>query len=111
LNLAQALRRKGDHAAAIEIYEQTIAAGRATADLYMNLGLAYLDMGEPVRAEDYFREGIETNPEFHLNYYYAGVACQRQGRRHQARQAWKLFLERHRETDLAEEVRRRLRED
>jgi protein O-GlcNAc transferase len=111
LNLAQALRRKGDHAAAIEIYEQTIAAGRATADLYMNLGLAYLDMGEPVRAEDYFREGIETNPEFHLNYYYVGVACQRQGRRHQARQAWKLFLERHRETDLAEEVRRRLRED
>ena len=109
LNLALALRRNEQRKDAIREYERLLAEGRATADLYMNLGIVYLEEGEAVRAEDLFREGIEINPDFHLNYYYLGMACQRQGRRPQARTAWKQFLDRHRESELAAEVQRRLK--
>jgi len=74
----------------------------------MNLGIAHLQCADPVRAEDCFREGITINPEFSLNHYHLGVACQRQGRRDAARAAWKQFLERSRHTELAEEVLREL---
>ncbi len=110
MNLAQAYRYEGDMEAAIREYEALLASGRATADLYLNLGLAFLEHGDPVRAEDCFREGISINPDFSLNHYYLGVACQRQGKRHNSRLAWKQFLERHRESELAEDARRMLDE-
>ncbi len=108
MNLALALRRMGRHTEALAEYETLLAQGRATADLYLNLGLALLEDGDLMRAEDCFREGISINPEFPLNYYYLGVASQRQGKRHNARIAWRQFLERHRESELAQDARRQL---
>jgi hypothetical protein len=38
------------------------------------------------------------------------VACQRLGRREDARAAWKQFLDRNRQSDLAQEVLRQMEE-
>jgi tetratricopeptide (TPR) repeat protein len=110
MNLALALRRNGDRIGAVGEYERLLAEGRATADLYMNLGLVHLDTEDFVRAEDMFREGIEISPDFPLNYYHLGVAYQRQGREAQARTAWKQFLDRNRESELTREVEEKLRD-
>lgn len=108
LNLALALRRAGLRRPAIKEYEQLLAEGRATADVYMNLGLTYLEESDPVRAEDMFRAGIDINTDFPINYYYLGVACQKQGRKQHARTAWRQFLERNRESEFAQEVMKEL---
>jgi len=109
-NLALSLFRDGRHEQAVQEYERLIAAGRRSADLYMQLGIAYVHADDAARGEKMFRCGIEQNPDFALNYYHLGVACQRQGRRDDARAAWKQFLERNRQSDLAQEVLRQMEE-
>lgn len=110
LNLALALRESGRYGDAIHEYEKLLSSGRATADLYYNLGRVYLADEEAVRAEAMFRKGIETNPDFSLNYFYLGLACQKQGQKRQAQSAWRQFLERNRESELTEIAQRHLEE-
>lgn len=109
-NLALALFRDGRLGQAIQEYDRLIAAGRRSADLYMQLGLAQVENGDAAEGEKMFRCGIEQNPDFALNYYHLGVACQRLGRREDARAAWKQFLDRNRQSDLAQEVLRQMEE-
>ncbi len=109
-NLALALQRASRPDEAIVEYERMLAGGRRSADLLMNCGIALLECDQVDRAEAMFRDGIAANPEFTLIYYHLGMAYQRQGRREEAHAAWRQFLERHGQSELAQSVLRELGE-
>ena len=56
---------------------------------YANLGWAYLNLDKPREAEESYRTAIQLQPRFPQAYYFLGVVLDRQGRKDEARAAFR----------------------
>ena len=64
LRAADALRRRGEHQAAIATYEAALAAGRTDPALLNNLGLSLQALGKLEGAAARYREALALEPDF-----------------------------------------------
>jgi Flp pilus assembly protein TadD len=56
---------------------------------YANMGWAYLNLGKQREAEESYRTSIQLQPRFAQAYYFLGVILDRQGRKEEARSAFR----------------------
>lgn len=61
-NYGKALSEAGQHAQAIVQYQMAIRRGTPTPDTYVNLGAEYDRVGQPHRAEEFYRLALEVDP-------------------------------------------------
>jgi Flp pilus assembly protein TadD len=59
---ALALAERGDHARAIALFDDEIAAGSADAALFTNLGIACARSGDPARAQSALEQALALDP-------------------------------------------------
>ncbi len=79
----------GDLGAAVEAYLQSIKLEPKSAEVYLNLGHAYLRMEKDREAIKAFKESIKLNPTVAEAQYGLGFVCFRMGRFRDAATAFK----------------------
>jgi Tfp pilus assembly protein PilF len=90
-NLGVTLAQQGKWEEAIASYRKAISLPiYPTPELaYANLGWAYLNVGKPREAEESYRTAVQLQPRFAQAYYFLGVVLDRQGRKDEARAAFR----------------------
>jgi predicted Zn-dependent protease len=81
-----------DPEAALQAYEAVIAADPARTDARVNLGRLLHESGHPARAEQVYREAIETCGPEPLLLYNLGVLLDDLGRAHEASESYLAAL-------------------
>lgn len=61
-NYAKALSEAGDHGKAIVAYQVAIRRGTTSPDTFVNLAAEYEAVGDPVRAEEFYRAALASAP-------------------------------------------------
>jgi len=92
----------------LEIAEREVGA---SASLHNDLGVAYLESGNPARsdkAEQEFQHALESDPSFAPAVFNLGVFYERSNKTVQAVAQWKRYLELDSKSDWAMEARGRL---
>jgi len=56
---------------------------------YANLGWAYLNLNKPREAEESYRAAVQLQPRFSQAHYFLGVVLDRQGRKDEAKAAFR----------------------
>jgi tetratricopeptide (TPR) repeat protein len=77
-NLANIYLETGDYARGIAAHERILQLNPSFVDSYFNLGLAYYNQGDFVRAQFYLREAIARQPA-PASYFYLGLAQFKKG--------------------------------
>ncbi|MGI9456880.1 MAG: ASPIC/UnbV domain-containing protein [Aeoliella sp.] len=62
-NLAQQFTRRGEHRAALKLYQEALRAAPDLADAHFNLGLSYAALGDSSRAVTHLGRAAELEPE------------------------------------------------
>jgi Flp pilus assembly protein TadD len=90
-NLGVTLAQQGRWDDAVATYRKAISLPiYPTPEVaYANLGWAYLNLGKPREAEESYRAAIQLQPKFPEAYYFLGVVLDRQGRKDEARVAFR----------------------
>jgi len=90
-NLGLALAEQGRYDLAIEAYRRALSLPvYATPEVgYYNLGRAYAQVNRPREAEDSLRTAIRLDPKLAAAYYQLGVVLTGQGRREEAKAAFR----------------------
>ena len=90
-NLGVTLAQQGRWADAIAAYRKAISLPIYPSPevAYANLGWAYLNLGKPREAEESYRAAIQLQPSFPQAYYFLGVVLDREGRKDEAKVAFR----------------------
>lgn len=93
--LGKAYQASGDPDRAREIFDQALASGTATADLYNSLGMALLDGGQAEEAVDYFDRGLALaqagSEEYGTILRNKGAALEQAGRFSEALEVFRQY--------------------
>jgi len=92
-DLAVALHRAGDRAAAVEYYNQAIALTPNDVDLLCNYATTLTELGHYDRALEFFQCALELQPRHEKSWYNLGLAHVSQERFEEAIAAFKKALE------------------
>jgi cytochrome c-type biogenesis protein CcmH/NrfG len=79
----------GDVKGAIEAYLQSVKLEANSAEVFLNLGHAYLKIDKNADAVKAFKQSLKLNPDQAETQYGLGVACFRSGRHKEAADAFK----------------------
>ena len=79
----------GDTKGAIDAYLQSIKLEPDSAEVFLNLGHAYLKLDKNADAIKAFKQSVKLNPDQAETQYGLGVACFRSGRHKEAADAFK----------------------
>lgn len=90
-NLGVTLAQEGKWDEAVVVYRKAISLPTyPTPEVaYANLGWAYLNLEKPREAEESYRAAIQLQPKFPQAYYFLGIVLERQGRREEAKAAFR----------------------
>lgn len=90
-NLGVALAQQGKWEDAVPAYRKAISLPiYPTPEVaYANLGWAYLNLSRPREAEESYRTAIQLQPKFAQAHYFLGVVLDRQGRKDEAKAAFR----------------------
>lgn len=90
-NLGIALAQQGRWPDAIAAYRKALSLPiYPTPEIaYANLGWAYLNLNQLKEAEEAYRTAIQLQPKFPQAYYFLGVTLEQQGRREEAKAAFR----------------------
>jgi len=90
-NLGVTLAQQGKWEEAVAVYRKAISLPiYPTPEVaYANLGWAYLNLEKPREAEESYRTAIQLQPKFAQAYYFLGVVLDRQGRKEEAKAAFR----------------------
>ncbi|HJT67801.1 MAG TPA: tetratricopeptide repeat protein [Pyrinomonadaceae bacterium] len=92
MDLYQAGRSRfeaGDVKGAIDAYLQSVKLEPNSAEVFLNLGHAYLKLDKNADAIKAFKQSVKLNPDQAETQYGLGVACFRSGRHKEAADAFK----------------------
>ncbi len=76
--------RSGDHAQAIGLYEQLLAASDRDADVHFNLARSLIETGDHGRAESHLRRALEVRPDHGAAHFNLALLLGRFGREAEA---------------------------
>lgn len=79
----------GDVKGALELYLQAVKLEPNSAEVFLNLGHAYLKLDKNSDAIKAFKQSVKLNPDQAETQYGLGVACFRSGRHREAADAFK----------------------
>jgi Flp pilus assembly protein TadD len=79
----------GDTKGAIDAYLQSVKLEPNSAEVFLNLGHAYLKIDKNADAIKAFKQSVKLNPDQAETQYGLGVACFRSGRHKEAAEAFK----------------------
>ena len=90
-NLGVTLAQQGRWEAAIAAYRQAVSLPIYPSPevAYANLGWAYLNLNKPREAEESYRAAVQLQPRFSQAHYFLGVVLDRQGRKDEAKAAFR----------------------
>ena len=75
-----ALARQGQHAAAVESYQQAVRISPEDEGSWLSLGQSQIELGQTERATQTYRQALRYRPESALAYLALADLYQRQGR-------------------------------
>lgn len=93
LRLADALLRAGRARQAVPAYRRVLASGPRTADPFVGLASAWLELGRLDEAERVLREGTAVTPRDGQINYNLGELARARGRRDEARAHYTIALD------------------
>ena len=76
--LGEALRKNKRMQASVEFYKRALDQDASKFVYYVRLGGAYIALGQPDRALEVFRRGVQHFPKLQEAHYFAGVAARAQ---------------------------------
>jgi tetratricopeptide (TPR) repeat protein len=79
----------GDVKGAVDLYLQAVKLEPNSAEVFLNLGHAYLKLDKNSDAIKAFKQSVKLNPDQAETQYGLGVACFRSGRHREAAEAFK----------------------
>ena len=79
----------GDVKGAVDLYLQAVKLEPNSAEVFLNLGHAYLKLDKNSEALKAFKQSVKLNPDQAETQYGLGVACFRSGRHREAAEAFK----------------------
>ena len=90
-NLGVTLAQQGKWSEAVTAYRKAISIPIYSSPevAYANLGWAYVNLDKPKEAEEAYRTAVQLQPKFAQAYYFLGVVLERQGRKDEARAAFR----------------------
>ncbi len=91
-SLALALRRAARYDEALAAYQQAVAGGLESADIYLNMALLELHLGQTQAALVTLRRGTQVGPRYAPLFYHLGKLYRELGDREEAREAWQRFF-------------------
>jgi tetratricopeptide (TPR) repeat protein len=77
--LALIAGKRGDNAAALDLYDRALAIDPEDADIQLDRGIALLDAGRLPEARDAFAKVLELDPNRARAHLFAGIAAYRAG--------------------------------
>ena len=81
-----------DHA--LELYDEAVRLNPERGETYIDKGVLLLNLKRPQQAETVFTQGLEHAPEFHFGHFYQGKALEAQGKRTEAKEAYRQAINR-----------------
>jgi len=91
-NLGRIYAQQGDHRRAVELYEDALASGNPTAEVYVNAGVSYGALGMNSRAEEMFVRALALNPRSAEAFRSAGDLYTKMGRLAEALEVYRKSL-------------------
>ena len=91
-NLGVTLAQQGKWAEAVTTYRKAISLPMYPSPevAYANMGWAYLNLDKPKEAEESYRTAVQLQPKFAQAYYFLGVVLDRQGKKDEAKVAFRM---------------------
>jgi Flp pilus assembly protein TadD len=89
---AVALMRAERYREAVEVLKTLVTGGHGFPGPYLNLGIAYLALGEDKPAQEALARAIELDPASPVAYNQMGILQRRAGRFQEAREAYQKAL-------------------
>jgi DNA-binding transcriptional MerR regulator len=107
-NLGNALFGSARESEAVQRYLQTVEIEPKYVEAWNNLAIALGALGRADESIDAFRAAVAIEPHYGDARYNLAAALEQEGRAAEAREHWLAYLEEDPESELADEVRRRL---
>ncbi len=79
---------------ALGFYDEAIRLNPERGETYFDKGVLLLNLKRPGEAETVLARGLDHAPESHFGYFYRGKALEAQGKRTEAKEAYRQTIER-----------------
>ena len=79
---------------ALGLYDEAVRLNPERGETYFDKGVLLLNLKRPQQAETVFTQSLEHAPESHFGHFYQGKALEAQGKRTEAREAYRQAINR-----------------
>ena len=79
---------------ALGLYDEAVRLNPERGETYVDKGVLLLNLKRPQQAETVFAQGLEHAPESHFGHFYQGKALEAQGKRTEAKEAYRQAINR-----------------